>query len=251
MLETTPQSTSEPATVVGIGPSSSSGTFGTYVFYGGLNLNGNNNTSTNFGAGQYVMAGTNTQTATGSGPGSVFFADGGNITGNSATGTMFLFTDGTYGGALTPPTGMPTLYQGDIDIKNTNITLSGLTSASPMDPTYKNILFWQDRRNSTDTLNLADGSVTTQGTPCSGCGVTNTSPALILEDGNGAMNLTGVSYQPRGAWIQLQAGTAGVFTSRLQMVTGALVTPVGSGASAITLLGPSNPVIIYVTSLIQ
>jgi len=235
----------------GIGPSSSSGTFGTYVFYGGLNLNGNNNTSTNFGAGQYVMAGTNTQTATGSGPGSVFFADGGNITGNSATGTMFLFTDGTYGGALTPPTGMPTLYQGDIDIKNTNITLSGLTSASPMDPTYKNILFWQDRRNSTDTLNLADGSVTTQGTPCSGCGVTNTSPALILEDGNGAMNLTGVSYQPRGAWIQLQAGTAGVFTSRLQMVTGALVTPVGSGASAITLLGPSNPVIIYVTSLIQ
>jgi len=120
-----------------------------------------------------------------------------------------------------------------------------------MDQTFRDVLFWQDRRNSTDTLNLADGSVTTQGTPCSGCNVTYTSPALILEDGNGVMNLTGVSYQPRGAWIELQAGVAGVAVSHLQVVTGALTTQNGSGASAITLLGPSAPVIIYVTSLIQ
>jgi hypothetical protein len=238
-----------------LGPPPSGGpAFPTYVFYGGLNMNGNNNTSTTFGAGQYVMAGTATQVATGSGPGSVFFGDGGTITGDSVKGTMFIFTNGTYGGALTPPAGMPTLYQGNVDIKNVNITLSGLTSASPMDPTYKDILFWQDRRNSTDTLNLADGSLDPNfapGTPCSGCGVTSTSPALIMEDGNGTMNLTGVSYQPRGAWIELQAGVAGVAVSHLQIVTGALTTQNGSGSSAITLLGPSAPVIIYVTSLIQ
>ena len=238
------------------GTGSTTGTFGTYVFYGGLNMNGNSNTTTTFGSGQYVMAGTSSQT------GSVMLANGGTITGNSVQGTEFIFTNGSYAGALdnmraTLPAGMPTLYQGNVDIKNTNITLSGLTSSAPTDPIYKDILFWMDRENSTNTLNLADfgpggsGSITTQGTPCSGCGVTNTSPALILEDGNGAMNLTGVSYQPRGAWIQLQAGTAGVFTSHLQFVTGALVTPVGSGSSSITLLGPSNPVIIYATSLIQ
>jgi hypothetical protein len=210
-----------------------------------LNLNGNNNTSTTFGAGQYIMAGTNSTS------GAVFSADGGTITGDSVTGTMFLLTNETYGGALTPPAGMPTLYQGFTDVKNTNITLSGLTSSSPIDPTYQDILFWQDRRNSADTLNQANGSVTAQNTPCTGCGVTSTSPALILEDGNGTMNLTGVSYQPRGAWIELKAGGANVAISHLQIVTGAFVTPVGSGSSAITLLGPSAPVVIYVTSLIQ
>jgi len=237
--------------------SSSSSASPTYVFYGGLYMNGNAGTSTNFGAGQYVMAGTNAPVADGRGAGSVFFGDGGTITGDTVKGTMFLFTDGTYAGALTPPTGMPTLSQGNVDIKNVNITLSGITSSSPIDQTFKDILFWQDRRNSTDTLNLADfgpggnGSITTQGTPCSGCGVTSTSPAIILEDGNGTLNLTGVSYQPRGAWIDLQAGVAGVAVSHLQIVTGALTAQNGSGSSAITLLGPSAPVIIYVTSLIQ
>jgi hypothetical protein len=65
------------------------------------------------------------------------------------------------------------------------------------------------------------------------------------------MNLTGVSYQPRGAWIDLQAGVAGVAVSHLQIVTGALTAQNGSGSSAITLLGPTAPVIIYVTTLIQ
>lgn len=244
----------------GVSGSSSSPASPMYVFYGGLYMNGNSGTHVNFGAGQYVLAGTNAPLADGKGAGSVLFGDGGTITGDTVKGTMFIFTDGHYANpttgaaVLTPPTGMPTLYQGNIDIKNVDITLAGVTSSSPMDQTYKDILFWQDRRNSTDTLNLADGSLDpnfTQGTPCSGCGVTNTSPALIMEDGNGTMNLTGVSYQPRGAWIDLQAGVAGVAVSHLQIVTGALTAQNGSGSSAITLLGPSAPVIIYVTSLIQ
>ncbi len=138
----------------------------TYVFYGGL-VTGD---TVSFGAGQYVMAGTNSS-ATGA---TVFNANDGNkgstITGDSATGTMFIFTDGNYGygqpwGGLATQSqvitsgmgvaAMPQLYQGTLAFKNANMTLYGLVNSTNTGSnlpysmnSYQGIVWWQDRRNS-------------------------------------------------------------------------------------------------------
>jgi Flp pilus assembly protein TadG len=149
--------------------------FPTYVFYGGL-VTGD---TVSFGAGQYVMAGTNSNAA----GATVFNANdgskGSNITGNSATGTMFIFTDGSYGygqpwgltqqsSVITGAAGfsgtMPTLYQGTLAFKNANMSLYGLVNStnsgtglpSAMN-SYQGIVWWQDRRNSVVGYNEPSG----------------------------------------------------------------------------------------------
>ena len=236
--------------------------FPSYIFYGGMNITNNNQTVT-FGPGQYVMAGTIPSNPACT-PDCVFSSFGGTLTGDNSAGTMFIFTDGgttslypglaTQAAALPNVGSMPQLNQGVVDLKNSTYNLYGISkTASPSLADFENYLFWSDRRNSTDKYDPANTPVTTPASypPNASQHVTATSPTLILEPGNGSMTLRGVSYQPEGAWITLKSGTSAIANSHLQVITGALMNPNGGGSTAITLLGPDNPTIIFVTTLIQ
>src|SRR5262249_45467481 len=132
--------------------------------------------TTTFGAGQYVMAGVNS-----SADNAPVFQANGTITGNTATGTMFIFTDTGYPGMSTqianvPNNGsFPAMYQGSLGFKNADITLSGLIDShvsgsnlpSGMNA-YSGIAWWQDRRNSTVGYNKDSGSPGCFGSDCTG-----------------------------------------------------------------------------------
>jgi len=246
------------------------GSFPDYIFYGGLVMNpgggnGGNSTTINFGSGQYVMAGTlNNTTVSGCDGPCVFAAvNNGNLNG-SAGGTQFIFTDAKYPGLDTQVQAIPNynnalsqipnLVQGDIEIKNVTATLTAPqpSTGSTLAP-WSNILFWQDRRNSADTVNVADGSVTSQSGPCSTCDVTATSPRFLMGPGGATLNLTGVLYQPRGSWFELTSGgSAASGNVRLQLITGALTCGSGGcGSATVQLLSPTAPIIEFVTALIQ
>jgi Flp pilus assembly protein TadG len=135
--------------------------FPTYIFYGGMQQSG----TTHFGPGQYIFAGA--------GPGSSgnVFSSGGTVTGDTATGTMWVFTDANYPGlaaqqAILGPVNLPTgqMTQGSLGFKNPTITLSGIVdshvSGSNLPPNmdvYSGIAWWQDRRNSTVGYSEASG----------------------------------------------------------------------------------------------
>ena len=260
----------------------SAGSFPNYIFYGGLVMNpgggsGGNNTTINFGAGQYVMAGTLNNTSATSCDGPCVFAavNNGNLNDTSGgAGAQFIFTDTKYPGApsqscypdclQTQMQAIPNynnassqlqnLVQGDVEIKNVTATL---TAPQPATGTtlapWTNVLFWQDRRNSSDTINTTDGSLISQSGPCTGCNVTATSPRFLMGPGGAALTLTGVLYQPRGAWFELTSGgskTGGAI--KLQLITGALTCGSGGcGSATVQLLSPTAPIIEFVTALIQ
>jgi hypothetical protein len=258
------------------GAAAKDGNFPATIFYGGLLVDGNSSTTVNFGPGQYVMAGAlNTQTQACGDGGCVFAVPNGGHLNGSSSGTMFLFTDANYPGTPTQacyPTCLSSqwatipnvnniqskilnLKQGDVELKNQAADLTGVKASAGTDMApYNNILFWQDRRNSGDTVDQSNGSVTAQ-TPCGTCNVTSISPRLILGPGGGAMNLTGVLYQPRGAWFEFTSGNSTATGSlKLQLVTGALVCAGngnGCGSATATLLSPTAPIIEFVTALIQ
>lgn len=257
--------------------------FPTYIFYGGVVQSGN----THFGAGQYVFAGT----ASGS---SVFSSDGsgnGAITGDTATGTMFVFTDNNYPGMGTQlgnlPSALPPMSQGSLSFKNASITLSGLVNPAvtgsnlPTDmKAYSGIVWWQDRRNSNVGYSQDLGNYgCSNSTACTGdngkvafCAlagecidggdstalaamklanhVTSSSPGVQLDPGNANLNLSGVYYQPRGAWVEFIKGTTGgSSTMRLQVITGAMIED--NGDTTVLLNGPTNPLQQFKTTLIQ
>ena len=227
------------------GGASQTNPFRSTIFWGGL-VTGDQVT---FGAGQYVMAGTssNADYAT------VFNANNGNkgstITGDQNTGTMFVFTDGSYPGLANQMTGipnsgsMPPLYQGSLAFKNADISLYGLVGSSngsstlpPGMDAYSGVAWWQDRRNSVVGYNQEAGSPGCSGTDCTHddgsviyCNnddcplstttklanmlaanhVTRTSPGVTMDPGNGNIAVHGVYYQPRGAWMEFVHGTTG------------------------------------------
>jgi hypothetical protein len=234
--------------------SANTGTFKTFTFWGGMDIKGGGSTALNFGAGQYVMAGVNSTTPTNP----VFKVDGGvMVNGNSSLGTQFLFTDQNYsaqGTSLTKPAALSsiTLNQGFTYFKNATGDLTGVTGSGPDLSDYKDFLFWQDRRNSNDTLNPDDGSCTAS---CftHPAGRTDTSPQFVMSNGGLALNLHGVLYQPRGAWAFLDSGgSSSNGNVRLMMVTGALTCGnSGCGGTSVTLLGPTSPIVVYVATLIQ
>ncbi len=67
------------------------------------------------------------------------------------------------------------------------------------------------------------------------------------------MTLTGMMYQPRGAWFELTSGNTKTTASlKLQLITGALACGGnGCGSATVELLSPAAPVIEFVTALIQ
>ena len=168
------------------GVSQGSSNFPTYIFYGGMNANGSTVT---MGPGQYVMAGTNTLATIDSQNKNVpvvFQAgnSGTNITGDTSTGTMWVFTDANYPGMATQLTNVPgnisaiqTLTQGSMYFKDAAISLSGLIGSAnqgshlpPGLDSYSGITWWQDRRNSDVGYNEASGSAgcPSAGTLCTG-----------------------------------------------------------------------------------
>jgi Flp pilus assembly protein TadG len=247
-----PGSTACPGTVFPTGATPDTGTFRTFTFWGGMDITANgNNSAVNFGAGQYVMAGVNSTTPTAP----VFKVDGGGtLHGDPVIGTQFLFTDQNYsaqGTSLTKPAALSgtTFNQGFTYFKNATGDLTALTSAAPTLTDYKNFLFWQDRRNSNDTINPTDGSFISFAHPLDR---TDTSPQFVMASGALGLNLRGVLYQPRGAWAHLESGGAGAAgNTTLMMVTGALTCGTGCGNASVTLLGPTSPIVVFVATLIQ
>ena len=209
------------------------------------------------------MAGTNSQS------GVLFNAD--SATGNTSTGTMFVFTDGDYPGLSTQTNGipnytnnMPVLYQGVLGgtdpssaFKNAVIELTEswapVMPASALPPAldaYSGIVWWQDRRNSTVDITSHKGTravryarrmtgrcsiaiwgargahrrprSSIKASPATSKNhVTYTSPQIGIAPGNGRLGLNGVIYQPRGAWLYINAGqsalqcTVGGVTAKL------------------------------------
>ena len=277
------------------GGGTAQGSFATYIFYGGLSVGG----TMNLTAGQYVMAGVSSNAAN-----STVFSAGGTVqagdTSATSTGTMFVFTDGSYPGLGGPQsqgntgsgtgqitnlpnwTSMPALYQGNLNFKNPDITMTGLVNTSmggsnlPSSMNaYTGVVWWQDRRNSMVEYNQ-DPSLAPNCSNCTkddgtvvGCAdrssdgctqsqttgeivtdnhVTSSSPGQVLDPGNGTLNLTGVYYQPRGAWLQLVHGT-GLGTGGLQTITGSL--DLSTGDDRFLLVGPTDPLISYKAVLVQ
>ena len=265
-----------PGTLSAGGTSQASSAFPAYIFYGGLAA-GN---SVTLGPGQYVMAGVN---ATGT------QIMSGALTGDTSVGTMLILSNANYPGLSTQLTTVPNSgsmattyqYQGDVDLKNTSLTLTGfnkdnLSTAIPALDDYDTIVLWQDRANSTVEYNKAgptpacsictkdDGTVVACGMTCgtnhasqamyteNGVWATNkngASPQFALNHGNGTTALNGTLYQPRGAWIEMASGTAQISNSKLIILTGMIDG--GGGNSATTLTSPTTSLITYVPALIQ
>ena len=246
--------------------------FPNYTFFGGFYLNGNGNSSADFVPGQYVMTGPSQANVNTNSMIYSFMSSAGTITCNACTtggpGTMFITTDDTYTGSLVKPPALiaagTTFYQGAVSLKNTSVTLTGIEKNSGGVPSslddYDHILVWQDRRNSTDTYYTDSGNTQTDGyvqtpsitaLPPAANHVTNSSPAFIMNDGNGVSKYTGVIHQPRGAWLQLDGGNSAINNSPLQVFTGAIYSNGGSGSTQVTLLPVAQPIITYKTALIQ
>jgi Flp pilus assembly protein TadG len=264
-----------------------SNTFPTTIFYGGLQNSG----TVNLIGGQYVMAGTRSSASGAtvfSGSGTVQAAD----TSATSTGTMFIFTDGNYPGMNLPSsfaTQNALMNQGTVDFKNASITMSGLQNSVNTGSNlpramnaYSGIAWWQDRRNSSVGYNEAsgaagcpdctadDGSVVYCNVGCplststklanlvAANHVTATSPGMTLDPGNGNINISGVFYQPRGAWMEFVHGTTGFSCGAgknangpcpLQVITGSLIED--QGDTGLLLSGLSNSLTTFKAALIQ
>jgi Flp pilus assembly protein TadG len=250
--------------------------FPAYFFWGGLNVAG----SATFGAGQYVSVGTGSQT----GSSLAFTASSATVTGDSATGTMFLTTAPGYPGLSSQLT--PTVlqgaqnanqFQGNISLaagNSTTITLTGVKMDSGALPSqfgdYNGFLMWQDRRNSGSVeYNQSTTFGNTYGSAgaCSSCSdtqlpgkiinpqitaaeyaanhVTATSPGFNFQAGPN-FNTNGVIYMPRGSWFTYQGG-AGT-QANISIITGGINM---SGGGQLSLTAVSNPAIVYTVALIQ
>ncbi len=183
-------------------------------------------------------------------------------------------------------TNITSLLQGSMYMKDATVTLSGVVNSTTgsslpvsMD-SYTGIAFWQDRRNSTVEYNdyptiapnCPNTSCTTDDGTVVGCAnvgaasaggcaatqtnaeivtdnhVTQTSPGINLDPGNGSFTVTGAFYQPRGAWVSITHGTA-FGAGGFQVITGSL--ELTSGNDKLLLQGPTNPIITYKAVLIR
>ena len=226
--------------------------FPTYIFYGGLSTK---NANVTLGPGEYVMAGTNSATqANGSNcpaAGYVLCLNGGTITGDSTTGTMFILTDTNYPGLSTPVvsglpaqsstipnfgiSALPGLYQGSVNLKDptviltgaVNSTVSGSNLPSNMN-VYSGIAIWQDRRNSMIEYNDYPTLAPSCGTNCTtddgtfvGCANNGSLPGQCVAPQTLA-ELTENHVTANSPWLNLDPGN-GSFT-----VTGAYYQPRGA-----------------------
>jgi Flp pilus assembly protein TadG len=237
------------------------GSFGDFVFFGGINSNGS---TVNFGPGRYFLAGT----LPGNNP--VVFNNsnttlvGGN---GSDAGRILVLTDAYYHGDSTMAAvvagipnkqwqapgqsgSLPVMQFGEADFKSGNngasITLYGLNPDNGNVPDelskFTPVVVWQDQHNSYVQYDSTGTPMVGKG--CGGSSATggcpNTppsanSPKLTLWAGS-QDTWGGAVYQPRGAWAELHGGASG--TGSIMLVTGAIEFGGGAGLVVGSPVGP-------------
>lgn len=222
--------------------------FGYYLFYGGLGVSG----------GKMVM-----------GPGEYVFVGGGaagvlntsSLSDIEGTGAILILTgaSGPFTGTVTTASGPTDLYPNLLAQINSNellvltaeagklafgptflstgpkVNVTGLDPTSPLVPQnlipFGGIVLWQDQADSKVNY-MPDGNIDLScggiNAPCAK-GVPN--PVLNVQ-ASGNLGLTGTIYQPRGAWMNIGAGT---LTGNLQVITGAV-----TGGGGINLGPPTG-----------
>lgn len=210
--------------------------FGNYVFYGGLKFASGANAT--FAPGRYVLAGTKNNNDIISYATGVSLQDY-SVPGeqNNDAGEIFIFTDANYPGLAghIPPAVQSVESQlgfGDINLHAGNnaavsIGLHGINRTHPALPSdlkeFAPTVFWQDQQNSRiryDANGNVDISCGDIDNPCLNDSMTNsTTPELHLQ-AHPNVDLYGLIYQPRGAWLTLQ-GNGGVNSSMI-IITGAI-----------------------------
>jgi hypothetical protein len=233
------------------------GTFGSFLFFGGVTFNG----SASLGPGRYVLAGVksgNTLLDIGNGP--VSGGSGGDA------GRIFILTDSSYGGdsimsavvSGVPNKNWSSLGFGDATLKSGN----GAFSLYGLDPSlglpndlqgFASLVIWQDQRNST-VLYDAEGYVMNS-PDCGGDGAdracsnpNQNDPQLTIWGGKQSATTTiaGIVYQPRGAWTQIHSGTS--FHGALALITGAIDM---QGSPTLDLTGPGLPITTLTSVLVH
>jgi hypothetical protein len=251
------------------------GGFDDYIFYGGLDVKGSANVQ--FGPGKYVMAGAGIDAAASqsgkcTAPCQVVFNVSGTLTDTSPddAGRMIFLTDSTYPGLSNlftsggySPQQLPfgtVLFDG----QNTTVNLSGLNRNSTNLPsslsTFAPAVIWQDQRSSPILYKQPQGVIDTSctgGTACPNPGPPtpiNSTQLPSVEIKNAAVTLTGMFYQPRGTWMEMDpgngSGALGSLSGQVSLVTGGFQF---KGTTHINLLGSAanNPPLKQVVALIE
>jgi Flp pilus assembly protein TadG len=228
----------------------SGGAFGDYFLYGGLDVSG----TVNLGAGRYVLVGS----------GGLSVSNGADIrqSNPSGAGELFIFTGAGASGTVTYPgvqaqiNNVPLVLAreqlfgfGNVGLQSGNgqssVNIRGLNPASGSVPSgldpFGGVVMWQDQANSPIKY-TADGNVDTTscgsghsiGNPCSNTLLNPNSPEMHFQ-ANAGMNLNGVVYQPRGAWITTDGGPGTGIYGNVQLITGAIQM---KGNGNINITGP-------------
>ena len=236
----------------------SGGSFGDYVFFGGLNISGS---TVNMGPGRYVMAGV--LNPTNSGPYDLSVSNGASVSGGTGlnAGQLVILTDSNYPGVSVFVQAVDTAIGGSANRLwsglsfgqanlgtgsgsggiqlyglNTNYTLPSDTNAQNFKlQDFGPTVIWQDQRFSnvkyTSSGNV-DSSCGSIESPCTNSMTVD--PKLTIGPTQ-ILNLHGVLYQPRGAWMQVLGSTR--LMGPLQMISGAF--DIGA-SSLVYLLDPGT-----------
>ena len=238
------------------------GAFGQFIIFGGLHTG---QSTVNFGPGEYILAGTRSPDVLNLQMSNKTLIQGGD--GNDA-GRIFILTDSKYPGLenvtslldrMSWPGPDHSLTFAASSVKggnneDTSTTLWGLNRRSPNLPDalqpFTPVVIWQDQRNSYVKYS-ADGTVSQcpdLAHPCLNTdypGITSTSPQFDLM-ATPFTALNGAIYQPRGAWSVVQA--SGTMQGAMQIVSGAIRF---RGTGDITMLGVTDPTVVYVVALVE
>jgi hypothetical protein len=201
------------------------------------------------------------------------------ISGTRNKGELFIFTDGNYRGMATDSSvtpqqiidanpnsflkqgtvGLKTGTAGKVQIKLTGVdnNQTGVSSDMPDLPNHQGLLFWFDRRNSyveyTGDGLTAPATIGCSGNSAASCpnadlsgdNVYANSPEFFFEASNNA-SLTGIIYQPRGAWAKIDASSN--YAGPLQLITGAINM---QGSGVLNLGVPTLPFVRRTVSLVE
>ncbi len=254
--------------------------FGEWVIFGGVVVS-NPGTAVTFDPGRYVFAGARSGNALLDTSNKVILDDAGpqGAPFTTSPGVLFILTRPDYLASTQVPSTVQ-LIQNQLgfapasmlagNTANSLINLHGLrdkpgtglpTPLKPFDP----FLTWQDQRNSTvgyvTTFNQSDplipagtplgsidyytcGAGHTINNPCTNT-ANQTTDGISIQAGSN-LKLWGAMYQPRGAWMNIQASND--FSGPIQVVTGALKI---QGSSLIRLRGLDTPITQKTASLVE
>jgi hypothetical protein len=251
-----------PIRVEGLDVNFAGGTFGDFVFFGGLLIG---DATVDFGPGRYVMAGAfDNQTPVFQTTDATLVTGGTSPT--SSAGRLFILTDSSYGGRLDPVVanfpmtrGWTRLQFGPAELRSGVDDSSGF-SAFGLNPSDTNLpaelesfgplLIWQDQRNSpirytpAGQIDISCAGATLEN-PCSNTIDDTDAPKLELYAGE-RTTYAGVIYQPRGAWTTIQATSD--YDAPLRIITGSMRI---QGSQTVTLSStPAMPPLTRLTSVL-